>query len=55
MNSLKYLFNKRSKSVKQFFNVINKTKFKRMTQPGLTRYNWEQQNDYQTTTADVKY
>ena len=35
----------------KFMFITSKTKFKRLSQPGLTRYNWDQQ-DYETESSD---
>jgi len=36
----------------KFLFISNKTKFKRLTQPGLTRYNWVQQ-EFEEESSDV--
>jgi uncharacterized Zn-finger protein len=35
------------KTVKKFYNFVKKTKFNRPSQPGLTRYNWDSQGNYE--------
>ncbi len=38
----------------RFFFISSKSKYKRIAQPGLTRYNWNQQ-DFEEQSSDVYF